>query len=330
MMWMVRNPQGKHADELIKAKAVGIGWPGVVPFLKGAKNPEDFYNAIQKADPDLKGQEVVNAGRQLYKFFREMKDGDTVVTYDSPKRKYHVGTIAGAVRSDPEVEAPFSNVRAVIWQHEVDRDTLSQAARNSLGSTLTIFEPSEEAEQEIRKRIIEPDTSVPAETTPTAEVEAEDPFANAVENSRELIKDRLSKLSWEDMQSLVAGVLRAMGYKTKISAGGGDRGKDVVASPDGLGLEHPRIFVEVKHRKGQMGPAEIRQFIGGRHAQNDRCVFVSTGGFTTEAKYEAERSSVPLTLVDSDELVALLIDYYETTDAETRTLVPLRKTYWPV
>jgi restriction system protein len=79
-----------------------------------------------------------------------------------------------------------------------------------------------------------------------------------------------------------------------------------------------------------MGPAEIRQFIGGRHAQNDRCVFVSTGGFTTEAKYEAERSSVPLTLVDSDELVALLIDYYETTDAETRTLVPLRKTYWPV
>jgi restriction system protein len=56
---------------------------------------------------------------------------------------------------------------------------------------------------------------------------------------------------------------------------------------------------------------------------------VSTGGFTTEAKYEAERSSVPLTLVDSDDLVELLVQYYETTDSETRTLVPLRKTYWP-
>jgi len=46
MMWMVRNPQGKHADELLKSKTVGVGWPEVVPFLKGAKNPEDFYNAI--------------------------------------------------------------------------------------------------------------------------------------------------------------------------------------------------------------------------------------------------------------------------------------------
>jgi restriction system protein len=120
-----------------------------------------------------------------------------------------------------------------------------------------------------------------------------------------------------------------MGYKTKVSAAGPDRGKDIIASPDGLGLEHPRIFVEVKHRKGQMGAPEIRQFIGGRHAQNDRCLFVSTGGFSTEAKYEAERSSVPLTLVDSDDLVDLLIDYYEATDAETRTLMPLRRTYWP-
>lgn len=315
---MVRNPQGKHADELLKKKVVGIGWPEAVPFLKAAKDPEDFYDAIRKAYPGSKGQEVVNAGRQLYKFFHEMKDGDTVVTYDSPKRTYHVGTIAGGVQSDPDVEAPFSNVRAVKWQQRIERDGLSQAARNSLGSTLTIFEPSEEAEAEIRKRIDEPNIVVQPEATPTAEVETEDPFANAVENSKELIKDRLIRLSWEDMQSLVAGILRAMGYKTKISIGGGDRGKDVVASPDGLGLEQPRIFVEVKHRRGQMGAPEIRQFIGGRHAQNDRCVFVSTGGFSTEAKYEAERSSVPLTLVDSDDLVALLIDYYETTDAEIR------------
>jgi restriction system protein len=138
-----------------------------------------------------------------------------------------------------------------------------------------------------------------------------------------------ANLSWEDMQSLVAGVLRAMGYKTKISDEGGDRGKDIVASRDGLGLEPPRIYVEVKHQKAQMGAPEIRKFIGGRNAQNDRCVYVSTGGFTTEAKYEAERSNVPLTLVDGDDLVDLLTEYYELSDSETRTLLPLRKTYWP-
>ena len=120
-----------------------------------------------------------------------------------------------------------------------------------------------------------------------------------------------------------------MGYKTKVSPEGSDRGKDIIASPDALGLEHPRIFVEVKHRKGAMGAPEIRKFIGGRDPVNDRCVYVSNGGFTVEAKYEAERSRIPLTLVDGDELVELLVEYYEATDAQTRTLLPLRKTYWP-
>jgi restriction system protein len=161
-------------------------------------------------------------------------------------------------------------------------------------------------------------------------METEDPFANALENSKELIKDRLMRLTWSDMQTLVAGILRAMGYKTKISPEGADRGKDIIASPDGLGLEQPRIFVEVKHRKNQqMGAPEVRKFIGGRDSQNDRCLYVSTGGFTVEAKYEAERAKVPLTLIDSDELVELLLDNYEVSDAETRALIPLRKTYWP-
>jgi restriction system protein len=137
-------------------------------------------------------------------------------------------------------------------------------------------------------------------------------------------------LNWQGMQNLVAGILRAMKYKTTVSRNGPDRGKDIIASPDALRLEHPRIFVEVKHRQGRMGAPDVRTFIGGRDPTNDRCVYVSTGGFTTEAKYEAERSRVPLTLVDSDELVELLLDHYESTDLETRALIPLKKTYWPI
>jgi restriction system protein len=57
--------------------------------------------------------------------------------------------------------------------------------------------------------------------------------------------------------------------------------------------------------------------------------FVSTGGFTKEAKYEAERASIPLTLLDIDNLDETLIEYYEQLDLETRTLVPLTRIYWP-
>lgn len=131
------------------------------------------------------------------------------------------------------------------------------------------------------------------------------------------------------MQDLVAGLLRGMGYKTFVSSKGPDRGRDIIASPDGLGLTQPRIVVEVKHRKGQMGAPEIRSFLGGLR-EGDMGLYVSTGGFSREAKYEAERAKNPVTLADSDMLVNIIIQYYDNFDPEARTLLPLTKIYWPM
>jgi len=56
---------------------------------------------------------------------------------------------------------------------------------------------------------------------------------------------------------------------------------------------------------------------------------MSTGGFTKDAHYEAERSSIPLTLMDLDELTAAITDHYEKMDPEARALLPLTRIYWP-
>lgn len=105
---------------------------------------------------------------------------------------------------------------------------------------------------------------------------------------------------------------------------------DIFASPDGLGLQEPRIFVEVKHRnQTPMGAEKIRAFLGGRKP-GDKCLYVSTGSFTKEARYETERASVPMTLLDLQELRKLLVENYENLDAETRALVPLKRLYWPL
>ena len=82
-----------------------------------------------------------------------------------------------------------------------------------------------------------------------------------LDKSKEFIKDKISALDWEELLELVAGILRAMGYRTRISPRGSDRGKDVEASPDGLGLTDPHIIVEVKHREGTMGSHDLRSFI---------------------------------------------------------------------
>lgn len=92
-----------------------------------------------------------------------------------------------------------------------------------------------------------------------------DPLSDIENQALERIKDQVNELGWDDMQQLVAGILRAMGYKTEVSPAGSDRGKGIVASPDGFGFEHPRIVVEVKYRKGQMGSQDICSFLGGGH-----------------------------------------------------------------
>jgi hypothetical protein len=74
-----------------------------------------------------------------------------------------------------------------------------------------------------------------------------------IAQSNGLIEDRVIELAPEEVPVLFAGISRAMGYKTSVTKPGPDRGVDIVASSDGLGLQEPRIFVEVKHRRAAMG-----------------------------------------------------------------------------
>jgi thermitase len=71
-----------------------------------------------------------------------------------------------------------------------------------------------------------------------------------------------------------------------------------------------------------------RAFLGGRQP-GDRCLYVSTGGFTKEARYEAERSSIPITLITLPELRELLVEHYESLRPLGTSLVPLERLYWP-
>jgi restriction system protein len=227
------------------------------------------------------------------------------------------------------------HARHVTWTHEVLRDQLTTPTRNTLGAVQTLFKVGHDASKDLHAHAapIGSATSEP-EATKNASPPGDDAaFANLVEETiekaDEFIQDAINGLDWQQMQNLVAGLLRAMGYRTTVSEGGPDRGVDIFASPDGLGLQEPRIFVEVKHRNVPMGSKEIRAFLGGRK-QGDKCLYVSTGGFSKDAHYEADRADVAMRLISLPVLRKLFLEHYESLDAETRALVPLRRLYWPV
>ena len=56
---------------------------------------------------------------------------------------------------------------------------------------------------------------------------------------------------------------------------------------------------------------------------------MSTGGFSGEARYEADWAKLPLIQMELDGLVTALMEHYDHVDSETRALVPMTRVYWP-
>ncbi|ATG75732.1 restriction endonuclease [Zobellella denitrificans] len=327
-MWMVRGEGGSLYDAFRERRVVAVGWSQLAAHAKPGIGRKRLIEVYQHADPKAKQGTVISGASQVWRFVNEIQAGDGVITYSPINRTYMVGTITGGAEHRPEwTEQGMPLIRAVEWQpQEVSRDSLGTTTKNTLGSTLTVFEVPPTAMREVMAALS--GTPAPAPEEDNGDETVADPLANIEVQALERIKDKVNELSWEEMQELVAGILRAMGYKTQISPAGADRGKDIVASPDGFGFEHPRIVVEVKHRKEQMGSQEIRSFLGGRH-KDDRGLYVSTGSFSKDAQYEADRAAIPLALWTLDHVVRALIEHYDTTDAETKRLVPLKRLYWP-
>jgi restriction system protein len=132
-----------------------------------------------------------------------------------------------------------------------------------------------------------------------------------------------------DFQNLVAALLRAMGYHVSwVAPPGPDKGIDILAHTDPLGTKVPRIKVQVKRREGKTSAEGLRSFMAVLGDQ-DVGIFVSTGGFTSEAESEArtqERRKV--TLVDLERLFDLWVQHYGKVAESDRRLLPLKPVYY--
>jgi restriction system protein len=328
-MWMVRAEGGTLYDLFRERGVAAVGWADLAAKAKPGMTRQQLVEIYRQAEPMAKQRTAIAGASQVWRFINDVQQGDWVVTYSPFNRTYMIGKVKAKAEHHPEwAEDGMALARTIEWKAgEIDRDALSQPAKNSLGSTLTVFVVPESVAGELLAAATGKPIPAPI-VDEIVDAEMVDPLKDLESRSLERIKDMISGLEWQDMQELVAGILRAMGYKTQVSPPGADRGKDIVASPDGFGFENPRIVVEVKHRKVRMGSPDVRSFLGGRH-KDDRCLYVSTGGFTPEALYEADRASIPLTLWTLDNLVRALVEHYDATDTETKRLVPLKRMYWP-
>lgn len=143
------------------------------------------------------------------------------------------------------------------------------------------------------------------------------------------IEEFLEKMSPYDFQELVAGLLRGMGYYVDwVSPPGPDKGIDIVAHMDPLGVKGPRIKAQVKRKADKVAVDGIRGFMA-LLGDSDVGLFVCTGGFTRDAEDEARRQEKRrIMLVDLKRLFDLWTEHYTQVPEAQRRLLPLRPVYY--
>lgn len=143
------------------------------------------------------------------------------------------------------------------------------------------------------------------------------------------VLNHLAAMPPYDFQELVGGLLRGMGYHVSyISPPGPDQGTDIIAHLDPLGVQGPRIRVQVKRRSDKISVDGVHAFMS-LIGDNDAGIFFSIGGFTSESERVARNEQRRrIRLVDGEGLVDLWIEHYAKIPDQQRRLLPLKPIYY--
>ena len=149
--WMVRAGKATRAAAEFEAKAVvalgryDVCWNECLD-VRAIKE-----KLAQCASGKSRRQQVATAS-QIERFLRAIQIGDRVTTYDSSRRMFLLGRIAGGPKHEPTLIEGFPTVRAVRWDGTVGRDTLSQKSLRALRAMSALFLVADSAAAELEAK----------------------------------------------------------------------------------------------------------------------------------------------------------------------------------
>ncbi|MGB6837480.1 MAG: restriction endonuclease [Dehalococcoidia bacterium] len=322
-VWVVRGGDYNELASQVKVKqAVAIGWAAVGDVSK-IETREELKTAMEEADP---GSGTPNSVGQVFRFAKEIEPGDYILTPEKLTAEIHVSRCKGPYRCDPTMFSPdYPQVRPVEYLKPVPRSFFPQSIRNTLGSTLTVFR-ADVALPYLQSFLGEGPAITTRENGEPVEAAL---WADEIEGqARGQVLEALDDIEHHDFQVFVAGLLAALGYKTRVGKKGADGGVDVLAYPDAFGLAAPRIKVQVKNQKSSAGIQEVG-YLNGVLGAGERGLFICTGGFTKDAENAPFVRNGQVALVDGQRILNLVLEHYESLPDSATSLLPLRKVYVP-
>lgn len=327
---------GEDEEFAIENSLLVVGFKEV-PSLSEAKNYADVFAVVSQAMNGAKPRAVGNRAGQLWAFSVAMQKGDIVVMPRKLTSQVALGVVDGPYKLQ-KVRDELRHTRPVKWVRvDVPRTAFEQDLLYSFGAFMTVCTITRnEAERRVAA-VLEGKTDPGYSGTPS--VKAKSPQEDAPEaegastDIEQLAQDQITKhiqshFAGHALSQLVEAVLKAEGWVTRLSPPGADGGVDILAGRGTLGLDQPRLCVQVKSQASPVDVTVYRTLQGSMQSfKADQGLLVSWGGFNRVVLSEAKQSHFFVRLWESKDLVEAVYRNYERLPAEIQAELPLKRVW---
>lgn len=317
---------GIHSQDdrlFLDGNKIAIGWHAFGDLSKVANTRDAFKKRYTEVYPNAKKGSVATSSGMLYRFIHEIQIGDYIIFPSRSDRMINIGVVQSEY-TYIESAGEYVQQRTVKWVKHLPRTAFSQGALYEIGSAMSLFMVKNYAEEFLAalNKNFKSILAVSDEEDESVAATAND----IIESTKDFILKELSKnLKGYDLEEFVADLLRTMGYRTTVSAHGGDSGIDITAYKDEL---PPRILVQVKSQDGDIKESTI-QSLKGAMREGDYGLFVTLSNYTKNAQKYLDNTPI-IRGINGTELVDLILKYYDDLNEKYKKMIPLKMVYIPV
>lgn len=296
---------------------------------------------IRDTNPDDKKRSVSVQANQLWRFKTEVRVGNLVVLPLKTTGQIALGTVTREYGYRKDADPYARHVVSVKWKRtDLPRSEVGQDLLYSLGSLLTICSITRnDGAWRLQQLMLggrDPGRgSDPDLATERRDEALEDNTPEAIGDVdlEEFARDRIrafigQNFTGHDLSRLVARVLQAEGFITETSPPGPDGGIDVLAGRGPLGLDTPRIVVQVKSGTTPVGASVLRELNGVLSTQGaDQGLLVAWGGVTRTTRREQRDQFFRVRVWDAEDLMDAVFRNYDKFDEELQAELRLKRVW---
>ncbi len=341
--WIVRAGRLGERDSFALEAGVAGGGFNEIPDLSGVDTREKMWEIVRAAYPDDTDGKISNFAGQLWALRSRIQAGDTVVLPLKTTSQIAIGVVKSGYRYAGSLELDRRHLIDVEWRRtDVPRTALHQDLLYSLGAFMTVCQIKRNDGAWRLSRILEAGSdpgarreSLDAEAADEAIVAGASAEVGTAIDLEQAARDQIqsfvaTRFAGHRLAELVAAVLESEGFFTQTAPPGPDGGIDVFAGRGPLGLDSPRLIVQVKSSPTPVDSRVVRELHGVLSTHGaEQALLVAWGGVNKVARQELRSQFFRVRVWDANDLLDAVIRNYDQLREDLRADLPLKR-IWTV